>query len=247
MYLNANMIAAARKWAAFYIEAERRVGVPRDLLAALHYRETAFGASTGRVGGILQFDPPLSSARVREYGAAYGITDLTDPERDPRTAVLCAAAFVQAKLKSAGRPALTPLSSLADCGYAAFLYNGTGYGSVANSPYASNDPQNGVQMRIRGTVPSLANPAIRVRIDQPDTRPGVLAVMHELRARGVLGSGVPVVPPVLTAPSAFPGLMVPGPSGFESASQAQYTFPYPTVLGFSGGRWFVRPARADEL
>ncbi|MDV6375123.1 hypothetical protein [Deinococcus arenicola] len=159
----------------------------------------------------------IAAARVREYGAAYGITDLTDPERDPRTAVLCAAAFVQGKLRNASRAVLTPTATPADCEYAAFLYNGTNYGSVTNSPYVSNDPQNGVQMRIRSKVPHLKDPSKRIRIDQPDTRPSMLAVMRELRARGVLGSAVP--PAVAPAPTTdFPGLMVPEQGGFIPTS-----------------------------
>lgn len=247
-YLYPNQLAAAQKWLPFYREAEAKIGVPWALLAALHYRETNFGASTARVGGVLQFDPPLSGATVRAYGAQYGTPDLSDPERDPRTAILCAAAFVQAKLRAAKVAPLTPASTPAQCGYAAFLYNGTGYGSPQNSPYVSNDPQGGVQMRIRGTVPDLHNPKLRVRIDQPDTRPGVLAVMRELKGR--LTAPVTAPPALPAAPVTNPVdvVMVAGPDGlFRPPEGQRFVVPYAAQIAYSNGKWWVRPATPEEL
>ena len=249
-YLYPSQLAAAQKWLPFYREAETRIGVPWALLAALHYRETNFGASTARVGGILQFDPPLPVKTIQAYGAKYGILHLTSPETDPRTAILCAAAFVQAKLAAAHVAPLTPSSTPAQCGYAAFLYNGTGYGSPQNSPYVSNDPQNGVQMWIRGTVPDLRNPAKRVRIDQPDKRPGVLAVMRELRQR----LSVPASPATPAAQAVAPVtnpidvVMVAGNDGlFRPPNGTRFVVPYAAFIGYSNGKWWVRPATPSEL
>jgi len=243
-YLNGAQIDAVRRWLPLYLEAEKKIGVPWALLAALHYRESNFGARTQRVGGPFQFDPPLPPATVRAYGARYGISDLTDPETDVRTGVLCAAAFLQGKVASQGRAALTPQSGEEACADAAWSYNGRAYGSWQNSPYVNNDPQNGRQMRIRGTVPDLKDPRKRVRIDQPDTRPGVLAVMRELRAR--LAPPAPPVTPEL--PDARDVVMLAGPDGqFRPVTQSRVVIPYTAVLGYSGGKWWIRPATIDEV
>lgn len=243
-YLNGAQMEAVRRWLPLYLEAEQKIGVPWALLAALHYRESNFGARTQRVGGPFQFDPPLSGAAVRAYGARYGISDLTDPETDVRTGVLCAAAFLQGKVAAQGRSALTPQSSEEACADAAWSYNGRAYGSWQNSPYVNNDPQNGRQMRIRGTVPDLKDPRKRVRIDQPDTRPGVLAVMRELRAR--LAQAAPPVTPEL--PDARDVVMLAGPDGqFRPVTQSRVVIPYTAVLGYSGGKWWIRPATIDEV
>ncbi len=243
-YLNGAQIDAVRRWLPLYLEAEQKIGVPWALLAALHYRESNFGARTQRVGGPFQFDPPLPPATVRAYGARYGISDLTDPETDVRTGVLCAAAFLQGKVAERQRPALTPQSGEEACADAAWSYNGRAYGSWQNSPYVNNDPQNGRQMRIRGTVPDLKDPRKRVRIDQPDTRPGVLAVMRELRAR--LAPPAPPVTPEL--PDARDVVMLAGPDGqFRPVTQSRVVIPYTAVLGYSGGKWWIRPATIDEV
>jgi hypothetical protein len=242
MYLNSTQLAAAHRWRPLYEEAERHIGVPWLLMAALHYRETNFGAQTGRAGGVLQFDPPLTPAKVRQFGARFKLTNLTDPERDPRTAILCAAAFLQVN-KGAG---LTPDATEAECADAAWSYNGRAYGSWQASPYVSNDPQRGVTLHIRGTVPSLRNPAIRERIDRPDPRPGVLAVMHELRAR--LGEGRPAAVAPATPAATESTLLVAGPDGaFHAPSGPRFTLPYPVTIGLSGGKWHIRPATAAEV
>lgn len=243
-YLNDTQMAAVQRWLPLYQEAERKIGVPWPLLAALHYRESNFATRTQRVGSALQFDPPLTPAQVRAYGAQYGIMDLTDPETDVRTALLCAAAFLQGKVASRGQPPLTPSSSEAECADAAWSYNGRAYGSWQRSPYVSNDPQNGVQMRITGTVPDLKNPAKRVRIDQPDTRPGVLAIMRELRQRVA-------VPPPMQAPVPVDEqdtVMIVGPEGrFVPVPGLRFVVPYPALIGYSNGKWWIRPATAEEL
>lgn len=245
-YLNAAQIDAVRRWQPLYLEAEQKIGVPWALLAALHYRESNFGARTQRVGGPFQFDPPLPPATVRAYGARYGISDLTDPETDVRTGVLCAAAFLQGKVAAQGRAALTPQSSEEACADAAWSYNGRAYGSWQNSPYVNNDPQNGRTLHIRGTVPDLKDPRKRVRIDQPDTRPGVLAVMRELRARVAVQAAAPA--PAPTSTNLLDLVMLAGPDGvFHPLTQSRVVIPYTAVLGYSGGKLWIRPATIDEV
>lgn len=244
MYLTPDQLTAAQRWQPLYLEAERKIGVPWRLLAALHYRESNFGARTARVGGPFQFDPPLSPAQVREFAAKYGIQDLTSPESDVRTGVLCAAAFVQAKVAKQGAAALTPGSTEAQCADAAWSYNGRAYGSWQRSPYVSNDPQNGVQLRIVGTVPNLKDPSKRDRIDQPDTRPGVLAVMRELRER----LAVTPAPVAVDVDNPIDVVMVAGNDGvFRVPAQPRFVVPYPALVGYSNGKWWIRPATQDEL
>lgn len=251
-YLNDTQMTAVQRWLPLYQEAERKMGVPWPLLAALHYRESNFGARTARVGGPFQFDPPLTPAQVRAYGAQYRILDLTDPEVDVRTGVLCAAAFVQAKVAGRGQPPLTPSSSEAECADAAWSYNGRAYGSWQNSPYVNNDPQAGRVLHIRGTVPDLRSPSKRVRIDQPDTRAGVLAIMRELRARlAGAASPVPAPTPPVPAPVEEVGrdaVLVAGPDGqFRPLAGPRFVVPYPALVGYSNGKWWIRPATAEEL
>jgi len=202
-YLSTSQLQRVQQFLPLYLEGQRRIGVPWALLAAIHYRESNLQDSAERVGGPMQFDPPLSGDLVRRFGAQYGIADLGDPETDARTAILCAAAFLQGKAAGLAK-VLKPDSSITDIADVAFSYNGRGYGTWQRSPYVSNDPQNGVQMRITGTVPDSNNPTIRVRIDRPDTRPGVLAIIRELLARVTLPTAVPVVipaTPVVIAPT----------------------------------------------
>ncbi len=210
-YLKSSQLQRVQQFLPLYLEGQRRIGVPWALLAAIHYRESDLQGSAERVGGPMQFAPPLSGDLVRRFGAKYGIADLGDPETDARTAILCAAAFLQGKAAQLAK-VLKPDSAEAEIADVAFSYNGRGYGTWQRSPYVSNDPQNGVQMRITGTVPDKNNPSIRVRIDRPDTRPGVLAIIRELRARVVLPAAVPVVVP------ATPIVIAPTPSGTVSSA-----------------------------
>ncbi|THF88395.1 hypothetical protein E7T09_04095 [Deinococcus sp. KSM4-11] len=113
------------------------------------------------------------------------------------------------------------------------------YGTLERSPYVSNDPQGGVQLWIHGTLPGPNG--TRTPVHQPDTRPGVLAVMRELRAR--------LAPPVPT-PEASPKdpVLIAGLDGvFKPIAGTRLVLPFPVVMAFNDGRWFLRPARADEL
>lgn len=195
-YLNNTQLALVQARLQLYLEAERLTGVPWMLLAALHYRESNFAGLVARVGGPFQADPPWTSAQVRAWGSQYSVTDLTDPETDLRTAVICAAAFVQVKAAARGGK-LTPASSHEEIADVAFSYNGRAYGTWQNSPYVANDPANGVTLHIRGTVPDTKDPSKRIRIDQVDTRPGVLAIIRELQDRVILPAPPATTPRVL--------------------------------------------------
>lgn len=247
-YLNSDQLGRVQRFLPFYLEAQQKIGVPWAMLAALHYRESNLGSSTDRVGGPLQFDPPLSPDQVRRYGAAWKIPDLGDPEDDIRTALLCAAAFVQAKAASISGQLLNPDSLPSLIADVAWSYNGRAYGDWQHSPYVNNDPQHGVQLHIRGTVPNKHDPNKRDRIDQPDTRPGVLAVMREVLARVSLPTPAPgVIAP--TAPAAAGGrLLLADKNGqFVVAPVGDFIYYGNFYSRKSNGDLWVRPARPDEL
>jgi soluble lytic murein transglycosylase-like protein len=85
--------AAAEKLRAFYTEAQRRSGVPWQLLAAVNFVESDFGrmreTSVAGAQGPMQFMPST--------WASYGRGDV----HDPHAAILGAARF----LRAAGAPA----------------------------------------------------------------------------------------------------------------------------------------------
>lgn len=248
-YLNADQLGRVQRFLPFYLEAQQKIGVPWAMLAGLHYRESNLGSATDRVGGPLQFDPPLSPDQVRKFGAAWKIPDLSDPETDVRTALLCAAAFLQAKAASISGQLLKPDSPLALIADVAWSYNGRAYGGALQSPYVANDPQNGVQLHIRGTVPNKQNPNKRDRIDQLDTRPGVLAVMREVLARVSLPAPAPA--PVVVAPAAPATggrLLLADKSGqFVVAPAGDFIYYGNLYSRKANGDLWVRPARPDEL
>jgi len=211
--------------------------VPWALLAAIHYRESNFNTVASWVGGAFQFDPPLTATQVRAYGAKYGITDLTSPETDVRTGALCSAAFLQSKAAVLAR-LLTPDSPDKMIADVAFSYNGRAAGYWRRSSYVANDPQNGVQLRIVGTVPDEHDPSIRVRINQPDTRPGMMAVIRELRARVTVPTATPVAVPVVVP--ATPIVIAPTPS--DPVSSAPGAGLGRVLLADQAGKFGLAPA-----
>lgn len=246
-YLSKDQLARVQRFLPFYLEAQARIGVPWAMLAALHYRESNLGSATERAGGPLQFDPPLTGDQVRRYGAAWKILDLTDPETDVRTALLCAAAFVQAKAASISGQLLKPDSPVALIADVAWSYNGRAFGSWQNSPYVNNDPQNGVQLRITGWVADGPDADhLRDRIDQIDKRPGVLAVMREVLARVAL----PKPPaPVVSTPTVPPtaGLQLVNAGGqLVAAPHGDFIF-NGTYFEFHAGRFVARKPTPAEL
>jgi hypothetical protein len=101
--------APAGELRAAYVRAERRFGVPREVLAAVNFVESAFGrvrsASEAGARGPMQFLP----ATWRQYGLGGDIDD-------PGDAILGAANYLRASGR-AGRPApravrLQPLDEL---------------------------------------------------------------------------------------------------------------------------------------
>lgn len=161
-----------------YKRAEALTGVPWRLIAAIHYRENGLRHQVGRPGSCMQFDPPLTAKQERAFAERCGIKPM-QTAADPGFAFICAALFLQDKMKAHGHEPLTPGAGLRFQWLAAFYYNGTGYGTPEKSPYVSNDPQGGVQLRITGTLRTASGGVERV--DRPDPRPGVKAVMAEIR------------------------------------------------------------------
>ena len=51
------------------------------------------------------------------------------------------------------------------------------------SPYVSNDPAHGIQLRIKGTIPDPNEPDGRKHIDIMDERPGAIIVYREIVMR----------------------------------------------------------------
>lgn len=95
-----------------------------------------------------------------------------------------------------------------------------------------------MQLRIVGTVPNLKDPSKRDRIDQPDTRPGALAVMWELRQRLAVPAA-PAAPPESDNP--INTVLVAGSDGvFHAPTQTRFVVPYPALVGYSNGKWWIR-------
>lgn len=177
-YLTAEDRRRVAEMRPHYEHAQQLTGVPWLLLAAIHYRENRCRPSAPRPGGCMQKDPPWTQAQIQAYANELRV-QLQNPERDARTSILMAAHFIQ---KEKARPRLSPSSPLAAQLDAAFRYNGTAYGSAAASPYVNNDPLNGRQMHVRGTLRNADGSVSHV--SQPDRSPGVRIVMEELQAGG---------------------------------------------------------------
>src|SRR3989339_2152469 len=103
-----------KKLYTMYTKAAEYTNVPPHFIAALHYREHAFGCSTPGPGGPMQFDPPLSQKRVIQLLSDY--TNLSSPlvkkfatkgQDNFFVALLLAGCFIQAKLKYDGKQFLS--------------------------------------------------------------------------------------------------------------------------------------------
>jgi len=159
---------------ADYQYAQRVVGVPAEVLAAIHYRESGLGPGhyskahkkyIHNVGGPFMLDPGGGAdfkPRIRAYehkvANLYGYPVGARVSHDFRFACLVAAH--ELKTKSRGR-------GLAD---ALWGYNGRMV-PLAESSYVWNDPARGRQMTFTAT-------GLRFK----DTRPGVMVVYKELVA-----------------------------------------------------------------
>lgn len=142
-----------------YKKAADRAGIPWQMLAAVHFRESSLSTVTRPFGGPFQFTPPLRQGEERfEIGASL------------------AASFLQNK--SGGR--LTSETTNPEIIKDAFWgYNGRAYGSAENSPYVmSHSDESHRNMRIRGTV--LGRNGERIRVDTVDKRVGAYPYYLEL-------------------------------------------------------------------
>lgn len=176
-----------------------RAGFPVLVLAGIHYRESEF-ALAQKMGGPFQFDPGGEGeelkARIKKYTQTicklYEVT-FRDIDNDIETAALVAAHELFSKVRKgylySGEPRILNEDTLWD---AVWGYNGrakkhnelwqTGMGSEEPdwkwSPYVSNDPQNGVILKLCGTLPGVNGE--RINIERPDPRPGARAIYNEL-------------------------------------------------------------------
>lgn len=194
MYLSPSEQAQFKRNIPAYKAAAAVTGVPWVLLAAIHYRENSLLPSRGE-GSCMRFDPPSKGREIaRKYSARAG-RDLSNLENNTTSALICAGFFLQEKMGNR----LSQSSPRALILQAAYYYNGTGYGNIRKSPYVYNDPQRGVTLNIVGT--DYAN-GQRLRINKPDPRPGVNALVTEMvaLAGGVEGTGAAPNTPTPTAP-----------------------------------------------
>lgn len=167
-----------QKWS----EAERQLKaiyeitrVPPEYLFAIWFRESLSFASPGP-GGPFQFDPPRPITYVAAVLRHWRVQMAARPvEECWFTAALCAADFLQQKAGSRIGGYATPWAVLAD---AAWGYNGRAYGSWQRSPYVSNDPANGVRLRIVGSVINADGQRVPVNVE--DRRAGVMPLYREL-------------------------------------------------------------------
>lgn len=185
-YLSAPILS---KWN----EAERElraiyelVRVPPEFLFAIWLRESLSFASPGP-GGAFQFDPPRPityvAAVIRHWGLHLAPRALEDCWF---TAALVAADFLQQKANSKIGGYATSWGILSD---AAWGYNGRAYGSAERSPYVSNDPRNGVQLRIVGSI--INAQGLRESVNFVDQRPGVMPIYKALVLRNQKQNLVP--------------------------------------------------------
>lgn len=168
---------------------EDATGVPKEAMAAILYRENS-GNTTNprRKGGPFQFDPPPPVKTQRMLLNKY--SNLSEKEKDAiiaggvdkfESGVFLSACFLRHKCK----PVITPNSPDSHILDMFWGYNGrAGYhkGDPKNSFYVYNgydDAHDGLM--VRGTVPDIHNPKVRIRIDRPETRPGAFVVYKQLK------------------------------------------------------------------
>lgn len=152
--------------------------VPPEFLFAVWLRESLSFTSPGP-GGAFQFDPPRPityvAAVLKHWGLHLAPRALEDCWF---TAALVAADFLQQKVDSKIGGYATSWEILSD---AAWGYNGRAYGAATRSPYVSNDPKRGVQLRIVGSIIN-AN-GLRQNVNFLDQRPGVMPFYREMCIR----------------------------------------------------------------
>jgi len=204
-YLLKSQMAKIKQFLPDYTWAANTVGggIPPLALASIHYREAEFATTSKIPGGPFQFDPGGSgkelSRRIWEYTVKVCKlykTQAMDLETNFNIAVLVAAHELKSKIR--GSLLLVDGSVdedvLAD---AIFGYNGrsknycekvqTGTGSEEPhwkwSPYVSSDPNNGVTLKLIGTLPDENSPGGRKHIETVDGRAGALIIYREILVR----------------------------------------------------------------
>ncbi len=170
-YLLSQWEAARRELGAIYAITS----VPPEFLYAIWFRESLQFLSPGP-GGPFQFDPPRPVSYVAAVLSHWQLHLAARSLEDCWfTSALVAADFLQQKANDRIGGYATSWEVLAD---AAWGYNGRAYEHWSRSPYVSNDPEKGVNLRIVGTVISASG--ANVPVDQVDTRPGVMPIYREL-------------------------------------------------------------------
>lgn len=144
-----------------YKLAADAAGVPWQMVAALHYRESSLSPERRGHGGPFQFDPPLNRGEEEFDVGAF---------------------FAAKRLQQISRLRLYPNSTdeavIKDAFYG---WNGRGYGSFDRSPYVMNffDAEHR-NMRIHGTILN-SNTGERFRVDRQDANLGAYTVFTELK------------------------------------------------------------------
>ena len=205
-YLDAHQMATVARLRPFYESAVQMVvGIPWEVLAAIHYRESEFACKMSggeAICGPYAFDVGNASNSEREnlegyvercvkaVCAQYNLPYQT-LNNDFRLASVVAANEFKTKMRGdAVRDGRLTDEVVAD---AFWGYNGRSKYHTADgnpnpnlstylfSPYVSNDPKRGVVLRLRGTIPD--GKGGRTHIDTTDERPGAMIIYRELIAR----------------------------------------------------------------
>lgn len=143
-----------------YKQASDAAGIPWQMLAAVHHRESGLSTKSRPHGGPFQFDPPLNKG-----------------EEDFTVGAFHAARFIQGKSHNRLSVDTKDEHIIKD---AFWGYNGRAYGSHDNSPYVMNKFDSEHQdMRIRGSLINAQGE--RVRIDVADKRMGAYTFYSELQ------------------------------------------------------------------
>lgn len=170
-------------------KVEDATGVPKEAVAAILFRENS-GNTTNpkRKGGPFQFDPPPSDQSLRMLLERYSSLPaeeinaiIADGVNKFESGSYLCACFLRHKCS----PKITPDSPDAHILDMFWGYNGRAKyqkGDPKNSFYVYNGFDNEHDgLMIRGTVPDVKNPKIRIRITRKETRPGAFVVYKQLK------------------------------------------------------------------
>lgn len=151
-----------------YKQAARVAGVPWELIAAIHFRETNNKASAFNP---MQFDSPGGGWRGNGIVRKYGDKCVHSPG-----AFECAGRHLK-ELRPDLTEATTDPSTLKN---AMKKYNAGPHSKKSDDYwYTINDPDHGVVGRIKGTVEKPGGG--RMRVDNPDKRPGAYIIFDALK------------------------------------------------------------------